>query len=107
MHVRFSAGPRDGLRFHGQHAQIISQLAAALDGIETLGQFRILRGDAGGIGTVLVVVEKSGRSAELAVLLLVLGRVVAEGDQRRGADAHRVRAHRQRLGHVGARTDAA
>ena len=87
--------------------EIVREPPAGRDRIEPRGQLRVLRGDAGRIAALVPVVVGAGGGAELAVFVLVARIVVAERDQRRGADRHRVGAERQRLGDVGAVADAA
>ena len=53
------------------------------------------------------VVVAARRGAELAVLGFPARVVVAERNERGGADRHGVRSERQRLGHVAAAADAA
>ena len=105
--MRLTAGPGDGLRLHGQHAQVIGQPATALDGIEPGGEFGILGADARRVGSVLEVVVETGGAAQLLVVGGVAGMVVAQRDQRGGADRDGIGAERQRLGDVGAGADAA
>ena len=107
QHVGLAAGARDGLRLHGQHPQVVGQPAAALDRVEPRGQLGVLGADARRVGAVLEVVEEARGAAELLVLGGVAGMVVAQRDQRGGADRDRVGAQRQRLGDVGAGADAA
>ena len=102
-----AARPGDGLRLHRQHPQVVGQPAAALDRVEPRRQLRVLGADPRGIAAVLEVVEETRCAAELLVLRGVARVVVAERDQRRGADGDGVRAERQRLGDVGAGADAA
>src|SRR5204862_4545296 len=75
--------------------------------IEALGEGGVLGGDAGGVAAFVPVVVAAGGGAELPVLRLPARVVVAERDQRRGADGDGVGAERQGLGHVGAAADAA
>ena len=105
--VALAAGAGDGLGFQRQHREKIGQSPAAEHRIEPLGQFGILRRDPGGIAAFMPVVIGAGGGAERLVFRLQLRIIVAERDQRRGADGDGIGAKRQRLGHVGAITDAA
>ena len=61
----------------------------------------------GWIAAFVPVVVGAGRRAERAIVVFQVRIVVAERDQRRGADRDRIGAKRQRLGDVGAIADAA
>ena len=102
-----AAGTGDGLGLQRHHLEVVGEAPARLDRVEPLHQFGILGGDAGGILALVPVVISAGGGAELAVLVLERGIVVAEGDQRRRADRDRVRTERQGLGDVGSVADAA
>ena len=86
MYMTFAASARDGLRLKRQHREIIGETTPARDRIEALEQPGILRGDAGRVTPLVVVVISTGSLADLAIFLVEMGRVVAKGDQRRGAD---------------------
>ena len=93
--------------FERHDLEIVGEAAAGAHGIEALRELGILGGDAGRIAALVPVVVGARRGVELLVLGLERGIVVAERDERRGADRHRVGAERQRLGDVGAVADAA
>ena len=105
--MALAAGPGDGLRLEREHGEIIGKPPSRRHRIEPGGELGILRGDAGRIAPLVPVVVGASRGAELAVFGFEMGRVVAERDERRGADRDRVGTERQRLGHVGAGADAA
>src|SRR5918994_3412254 len=68
LQVRLPAGPGDGLRLHGEYAQVVGEAAAALDGVEAGGELGVLRSDAGRVAPVLEIVVEPGSGAELRVL---------------------------------------
>ena len=100
--MRLAAGPGDGLALQRHHPQVVGQLSAADHRVQPPRPSLVLGRDAGRILPILKVVVKTGRRAELAVLVVESGIVVAQRDQRRSADRAGVGAHCQRLGHVGA-----
>ncbi len=95
------------LRLERQHRQIIRELVPGDHRIEAGGKRRVLCGDAGRIAAFVPVVVGAGGAAERAILIFQMRIVVAQRDQRRGADRHGVGAERQRFGDVGAIADAA
>ena len=101
------ARARERLRLERQHAQVVGDPAAAELRVEARGELVVLGRDPDRVAARLPVVVVAGRAADLAVGLVVLGRVVAHRDQRRGADRDRVGAERERLGDVGAGADPA
>ena len=102
-----AAGPRDGLRLQRHHLEVVLQATAAKDGIEPLEQLRVLGGDPSRVLALVPVVIGVGRGLELLVFRFQLRVVVAQGDQRRRPDGHRIRAQGHCLGHVGTRPDPA
>ena len=90
-----------------KHGEIVGELAASHHRIEPLRQRFVLGGDAGGIAALMPVVVGAGLSAELAVLVLEMRIVVADGDERCGTDRHRIGAERETLGDIGAGAHAA
>ena len=107
VHMALAAGPRYGLRLESQDREIVGETPSRRDRIETGGELWVLRGDAGGIATLVPVVIGAGGCSQRVVFRLERGVVVAEGDQRRGADRDGVRAESQRLRDVGAAANAA
>ena len=105
--MRLAAGACEGLGLHGQHPQVVGESPSALDGIEILGQFRVLGGDPGGVATGLEVVVEAGVATELLILLCIPRVVVAQRNERSGTDRDGVGTESHGLGDVGARTDAA
>ena len=101
------ARARERLGLEREHAEVVGDPAAAELGVEPRGELVVLRRDPDGIESGLPVVVEARGAADLAVRVVVLGRVVAHRDQRRRADRDRVRAERERLGDVGARADPA
>ena len=87
--------------------EIVGEAPSGRDRIEPLRQLRILSGDARWVLAFVPVVVGAGCCAELLILRLPARVVVAKGDERRGANRDRIRAKRQRLGHIGARANAA
>src|SRR5680860_1793382 len=100
--MTLAAGARDGLRLERHDGKVVGQAPSTKFGIETRGQVRVLRADAGGAAPLMPIVVSSRRGAELLIFLLERRVVVAERGQCRAADRHRVGAERKGLGHVGA-----
>jgi hypothetical protein len=67
----------------------------------------ILRGDAGRVPPLVIVVIRACARSDLAIFIVEMRGVVTERDERGGADRHGVGAKRQRFRHVGAIADAA
>ena len=105
--MALAAGTRHRLRFKRHDLEVVGQPAAGLDGIQTRGENRVLRGDARRVAAFMPVIIGARRCAERAVFLFEVRIIVAKRNQCRGADGHRVGAQGQRLGNVGARADAA
>ena len=95
--MRLAAGARERLRLEREHAQVVGEAAAAEHRIEARGELVVLGRDARRVATRLPVVVVARGAADLPVLLLVLGAVVAHRDQRRRPDRDGVRAERERL----------
>jgi hypothetical protein len=74
--------------------------AAGADRVEPRCERRVLRGDARGVAPLVPVVIGAGMRAEFLVFLLERRIVVAERDERRRPDRHRVGAERQRFRNV-------
>ena len=106
MHVALAAGARDGLGLERQHREIIGEPAPARNRVEAPHQLGVLRGDAGRVAALVVIVIGAGARADLAIVLVEMRGVVAKRDQCRGADRGGVGAERQSLRHVGAVADA-
>src|SRR4051812_23537120 len=84
--VALAAGARDRLRFQSQDREIVGELAAGDNGIQSLREHRILRRDAGGIAPLVPVVIGAGRRPERTVFVFERRIVVAERDERGGPD---------------------
>src|ERR1043166_1473014 len=105
--VALAAGARDGLRLERKHGEVIRELAPGDDGIEPRRERRVLGRDARGIAPLMPIIVSTGRGPERAVFFLERRIVVAERNQRGGADRDRVRAERQALRDVRAGANAA
>ncbi|MNC66493.1 hypothetical protein D3C75_1168910 [compost metagenome] len=101
MQVRLAARPGHGLRLQHQHPKVVGQATTAFHRVQALGQLRVLGSDPGRIAAVLPVVIETGGRTNLVQLFIQARVVVAQRNQRRRANGHRVRAQRHGLGHVG------
>src|SRR4051794_37761880 len=84
--VRLAAGAGEGLRLERQDAKIVRDLAAAELRIEASVESFVLRRYPDRVTAGLPVVVVARRAADLSVLVLVIGTVVAHCDQRCRAD---------------------
>ena len=107
MHMALAAPARDRLELQRQHREIIRQPPPRLDGIEPRGEFKVLRGDPGGIAPLVPIIICARMRAELHIFGLERGIVITERDQRGRADRHRVRAECERFGDIGPGANAA
>src|SRR6478752_3456811 len=107
MYMTFAASSRDVLRLKRQHREIVGKPATARNWIEALHQLGDLRGDAGRVASLVIVVIGAVPRADLAILFVERRGIVAKRDQRRSGGRRLIGAKRESLSHVGAMSDAA
>ena len=105
--MALAVGACDRLAFERQHGEVVREALTRRNRIETLGQLRILRGDACWIAPFVPIVVAPRSRAELAIFLLPARMIVAEGNECCRADRDGVRAECQRFGDIRARANAA
>src|SRR5258708_17725142 len=105
--MRLAAGSRQRLRLERQHRQVVAHAPRPLLDDEPLLEHGILRRDADWTAPGVAMMAITWCGTERVVVRLVDRSVAVDGDERRGADRDGVGAHRQRLGDVCARADAA
>src|SRR6266568_2434798 len=105
--MRLAAGARKRLRLKRQHGQIIAHPTRARLDDEALLQRWVLRRDADRTAPGMAVVAITRCCAKSAIFILVDRPVAIEGDERGGADRDSIGTHRECLGNIGARADAA
>src|SRR5712691_2610606 len=107
VNMGLAASARERLRLEREDAQIVRDPAPAEHRVETGRELVVLGRDPCWVTARLPVVVETRCAADLPVLLVVLGAVVAQRNQGCRPDRDRVGTERERLRHVGAGADAA